>query len=194
MVFSLRKIPPLDLNIILNDSKVEQVYVFKFLGVNIDTHLVWANHIDYIKKKISKGLGILYKAKRYLQSRTLLTLYYSFIYPYLMYCVDVWGAASRKKMLSLLRLQKRAGRIIKFAPRLTESEPLFKSLEMLSVFKLYMLKISLVMFKFYHGKIAGCISELFVKNSEVNGRITRQSDMLHVPFTRKESVKKTIRY
>ena len=75
-------------SVILNDIKlnceiIEKVEHFKFLGVHIDNRLNWSYHIQCIRKKMSKGINILYRAKDCLKYDTLLTLYYSFIYPYI---------------------------------------------------------------------------------------------------------------
>ena len=63
----------------------------KFLGVMVGSHLSYESHINHIKGKISRGMGILYKAKKYLNDSALLTMYYAFIYPYYAYCITVWG-------------------------------------------------------------------------------------------------------
>ena len=65
---------------------IPQVEHTKFLGVQLDS---WSTHGSYIKCKIAKGVGIISKAKRVLTKPTLLTLYYTFIYPYLRYCIEV---------------------------------------------------------------------------------------------------------
>ena len=72
-------------------EKIEMVHETKFLGVMLDSKLSWQPHIAYISKKISKGIGILCKARKYLPQKCLITLYYSFIYPYMNYCLEVWG-------------------------------------------------------------------------------------------------------
>ena len=35
----------------------------KFLGVMVDEHLNWKDHINVIESKLSKNLGLLHKAK-----------------------------------------------------------------------------------------------------------------------------------
>ena len=112
MVFSLRKSYSVSDDVTLKGEGIEQVSTFRFLGVIIDSKLCWSDHIQYIKKKMSKGIGILHKAKKILQKESLLTLYNCFIYPYIIYCIEVWGAASLKNLMSVLRLQKRAVRLL----------------------------------------------------------------------------------
>ena len=58
----------------------------------VDNKLNSAERSVYVKRKISK-FGILNKAKRVLTKSYLVTLYYSFIFPYLTYRIDVWGIA-----------------------------------------------------------------------------------------------------
>ena len=118
-------------NILLNGEIIDKVNHFKFLGVIIDSHLSWMDHVQHIRKKISKGIGILYKTKDYLKSDTLLTLYYSFVYPNLIYCIEVWGAITKGNLISLLKTQKRVVRMIKSVPIRTESAPVFSKLKML---------------------------------------------------------------
>ena len=58
------------------------------------TKLSFSRHVSYIKNKISKGIGIIIKARKYLNRKSLLDLYHAFVYPYLTYCIEVWGNMS----------------------------------------------------------------------------------------------------
>ena len=46
-----------DLNIFVNDKKIKKVQTSESLGLTIDEHLTWKNHIDNITKKISSGIS-----------------------------------------------------------------------------------------------------------------------------------------
>ena len=65
--------------------KVKRVESIKFLGVLLDKNLSWRDHIKYIENKIVKNVGLLYRAKLFLDKNSLLTLYYSYIHTYLNY-------------------------------------------------------------------------------------------------------------
>ena len=67
----------------INDNEIKHVESTKFLGICIDSNLTWKAHINHIVTKVAKTTGILYKARHFLPSQTLRTLYYSLIYPYL---------------------------------------------------------------------------------------------------------------
>ena len=89
------------------DEKIEQVEQIKFLGVILDENLTWKKHIQYLNRKIAKNIGIISKARTILNKKTLLTLYYTFIYPYLNYCITSWGSANKTILDPLIKLQKK---------------------------------------------------------------------------------------
>ena len=63
----------------LNNYKIERIPSIKFLGVLLDENLSRKDHIKYNEKKISKNIGILYKARDYLSKESLLSLFYAYI-------------------------------------------------------------------------------------------------------------------
>ena len=125
IVFRSIKNYPNEINTVkINNQTLNKVKSTKFLGVNFDEFLNWAEHINTVKTKISRGIGILCKARRVLKTSTLVTLYNSFVYPYINYCIEVWGGASDKSIKSLFKVQKRAVRIIKSASYLAHTQPI----------------------------------------------------------------------
>ena len=79
-----------NIKILINNNIVDHINYSKFLGVIIDSKLNWAAHIIYIKNNISKSIGILLKIRKVLQNHTMRNMYFTFIYPYLIYCIEVW--------------------------------------------------------------------------------------------------------
>jgi hypothetical protein len=71
----------LNLVIQYNNEMITQKQYIKFLGVYIDEHLSWKEHINYICNKIAKSVGIIYRSQYLLSSVTRLSLYYTLIYP-----------------------------------------------------------------------------------------------------------------
>ena len=87
-------------------------------------------------KKNSKSSGILFKVKNYLAKNTLKQLYYSFVYPYLIYGIKIWGNASNIHLYPINKLQKRCVKIITFSHYLDSTSPLFRKPEILNSKKL----------------------------------------------------------
>ena len=112
----------------LNNYALKRVNYFKFLGVIIDDGSKWTNHISYIKNKIAKRFGIILRARRFFNRKTLLNLYHSFIFPYLIYCVEIWGNTADMYLLPLIKLQKKIVRAITFSKYLAHTAAFFLTL------------------------------------------------------------------
>ena len=78
-------------DVIMNGSLLNRANQVKYLGIIIDHKLNWVQHITYVKNKIAKGVGIMYKARRFLNKACLTNLYHTYIYPYLIYIVLRFG-------------------------------------------------------------------------------------------------------
>ena len=79
---------------------MQRIYSTKFLGIIIDSKLSWIDHIEQIKKKITKSLGVLCKSRKILNINTLLTLHYS---------LGFWGSVNKMLFFSsVFKLRKRA--------------------------------------------------------------------------------------
>ena len=78
-------------DVIMDGSLLNRENQVIYFGIIIDHKLNWVQHITYVKYKIAKGVGIMYKARRFLSKACLTNLYHTYIYPYLIYCIEVWG-------------------------------------------------------------------------------------------------------
>ena len=56
----------LENELLIHDIKIEMKSHTKFLGVLVDEHLTFEEHCKFIKGKIARGIGILYKGKNIL--------------------------------------------------------------------------------------------------------------------------------
>ena len=80
---------------------------FKYLGVIINQKLNGTQHIDYVKIKFSKGIGIMYRTRNCLTKKSLMNLCSSYIYPYLIYCIEIWGISPQTHLNPLPLMQKK---------------------------------------------------------------------------------------
>ena len=86
MIFRPRqKTLPITRQIIIENNVLEQVDNTKFLGVYIDQHLTWKTHVHFIAAKISKSVGLLYKAKYICPQNLFLHYTMCLLNPYLTY-------------------------------------------------------------------------------------------------------------
>ena len=118
----------------------------KFLGVILDEHLSWKEHINLVESKISKNIGIMYKAK-YLNINCLKNIYYSFIHSYINYCNIAWASTYCSKLIKIYNHQKHAIRLIMNANRYDKSQPLMKQLGVLNIYQINIQQVLILMFK-----------------------------------------------
>ena len=57
-----------------NNTEIKRENSVKLLGVIIDENLTWKNHIKVIENKISKNIGVLYRASHLLDFKNLLKI------------------------------------------------------------------------------------------------------------------------
>ena len=123
----------------MENTLIKQVVETKFLGIIIDQHLSWKSHFSFISKKILKTVGIIAKARYYLSSKSLLTLYYCLVYPYLTYCNVAWSSTYCFNLNCIYLLQKRIVRLISKAGYWANIAPLFSKLKFLTYIALILL-------------------------------------------------------
>ena len=116
----------------IRNQNITSVNNTQFFGVIIDNKLKWLDHITFIKNKISKSIGIINKIRKFFNKKTLRNLYYTFVDPYHIYCIEIWGNTHDSYLSPLIKLQKKAVRIITFSHYLEHSAPLFKQLDILN--------------------------------------------------------------
>ena len=126
----------------INDTIIERVDTFNFLGLHISHDFKWKTHIQTVSQKLSKITGILHKIKEEYPSSILKSIYNTLMFLHVHYCILSWGSQCQETYL----LQKRAIRNIKKAPyRADHTELICKSLKVIKVEDMYYLAI----LKFY---------------------------------------------
>ena len=90
----------------IDGEATAEVTKWKFLGVIIDNKMSWKDHISFVCREVARGIGVIIKVREVLHSESMKCLYYSFIYPYMIYCNQVWGSACKTNIEPLLILQK----------------------------------------------------------------------------------------
>ena len=132
MLFSYRKQIQLP-DIKIGNYKILQTECTKFLGIFIDNNLTFKNHISYIRQKISKSIGVLYKLNKYLPSSVLYKLYYALVFPYFLYGIEAWHATYDNITKPLFILQKKTIRAINNLEYRAHTNNYFKSSSILKL-------------------------------------------------------------
>ena len=79
------------MNFPLSGQKIRQKTCTKYLGVLLDEHVLFKDHINTLKQKLNRASGILAKLRHDLSFDILKTVYYSLFDTHLHYASQVWG-------------------------------------------------------------------------------------------------------
>ena len=194
MIFHRVKFKTTGQDVVMQNSAFTCVTTAKFLRVIIDHKFKWNDHITYVKNKISKSIGILYKIRRFLDMNTLIQTYHSFVFPYLIYCIGIWGNASAIHLEPLINIQKKSIRAVTFSEFSALSEPLLQRTNILNFDKKVFQRICLMMFKYHIGDIPKPILDLFQTNNNYHSYSARNSQSLRTPIGKSKAIYQTFTY
>ena len=175
LVFHNKKKPIDKIEIFIDNKAIDQKNNTKFLGVFIDDKLTWKKHIDHVSKKLSRGIGVICKARRLLNLNAMKTLYHSFIYPYLMYCNHVWAVTCPTNLKGIRVLQNKIISIMTSAKRYTRLEPLYEKLGILRFDNINKFLYAKFMYKWHHKEVPSVFINCFPHIKDIHDHNTRQS-------------------
>ena len=115
----------------LNSSILQVSNNINYLGVIIDSKLLFKEHILKLQSKLSRAVAIMYKLKHIVPLRILIRLYHAFFHSHLLYGLLVWSATYTSYLQPINILQNKVLRIISNKQRWTNSTILFSGLKIL---------------------------------------------------------------
>ena len=120
------------MNFCLSGQKIRQKTCTKYLGVLIDEHLLFKDHINFLKQKLNRANGILAKLRHHLPSDILKTVYYS-LFLHICYACQVLGQSNSDILVMVQRAQNKAIRKINFKEERHPSAPLYSETKILNL-------------------------------------------------------------
>ena len=174
-------VPPLS----LGQATLERVGVgqcetsVRFLGLWVDGHLNFSDHINKVKNKVNTGLHFLRQAKDNSPIRIRLNIYRALIESNLRFAATIYGSAQANKLEELFMLQKKAVRLIANAFYIAHTDPLFLKFRILKLQDLLSLLRASIIYQYRSGQLPASFDRhffTFVSDSER----PRRSDPLFV--------------
>ena len=181
MLFSNKRGNPI-FNINLDNVIINEVEETTFLGIIIDKKLNWKSHIRHLCNKTSKGVAILRIFRNVFPKHILKTIYMSLIFSYLNYCNLVWGGSDKSIIDPLIKIQKKAVRIIDKASYLAHTPQIYKTHKILPVEKVYDLKCLLFSYKCINNIDFPIFRNKILQNQSVHNHNTRDRDKYRLSY------------
>ena len=155
----------------------------KFLGVIIYENLSWKKHISIFGSKLSRAIGVLYKARSFINEKSRKRLYFSLIHSHLNYANIAWGRTHVSKLNKLHRLQKNTCKVVKCKGKYDSSGFLMKEMNGLNIFNMNLMQHLIFMYKFKNGQLPQNFLKYFrTSESERYNLRSNKSDSFYLPF------------
>jgi hypothetical protein len=148
---------------------IENVKVANFLGLIIDNRLKWGCHIDALATKLSRALFSVRSIRKISDIDTTKLVYYANIESRIRYGLEFWGSTPKSRKIFVL--QKKAIRIMFNKGNRVHCKPLFRKLNIFTLYSLYILQIT-VQIKIQYDRLQ--------KVKDSHQHFTRNGDNLNV--------------
>ena len=114
LIGSNSRLRRIDSIVISADGKqLKEAQCFPYLGLIINQNLTWEDHIEHMRNKINKKLGLLRRIKSCLPLSARITFFNSFVLPLFDYGDIIWGDRGNTTLMAELQiLHNKAARII----------------------------------------------------------------------------------
>ena len=122
----------------------------------------------------------------------MMLLYNTLILPHFIYCIQIWANSSNQNMSRILKLQKKAVRIISHSNYLAHTQPIFYSLKVLNIYDIYILQSAIFMYLCSKKRLPISLMNNFCLNKSVHNYQTRSVENYHIPRVRLTACEKSI--
>lgn len=175
----------------IDDVNIEKVDEFIFLGLTLDSNLNWKKHTEKVSNKCSKIIGILNRLKYVLPVQIKVLLYNSLLLSHINYCIMAWGYQGNRVM----KIQKKAMRIITLNKYNSHTEPLFKKLNLLKVEDILKLQELKFYFRYIHKNLPDYLLKWqIVPKDNIHNYDTRNTQNIYTFRTKHDFAMKCLKY
>ena len=181
----------------MGDIVLERVKNIKYLGLIMDENLVWKNHIQFLKTKLTSSCNIMYKLRYYVPLKSRISIYYSLFYSYLQYGIICWGSTFKSIWKPLLTLQKKIIKAMLFKPLHTSCEPLFLELNLLKLPDVYRLELAKHVHKHNSNSLPSAFQNQYVQVNTTHDHSTRsavQNNLIKLRYKKSTAGQRTTTY
>lgn len=183
-----KKMEQSTLQLNVNSTELEQVNSHKLLGVTIDCQLTFDQHVENLCTKLSQRIAVLRKIRRFFPIDQRKLYYNAMIKQTMLYASTISTPCSAEKLQKVFKLQKRAARVILGADTKANSVQLFRKLDWVPFFHEAKVNRSLMVYKRLSGDCPPYMSQMLVRNADINERPSRHGQLnLVCPRFKRES-------
>ena len=135
-----------------NKYHIKEFKSCKYFGLFVDNELKFNLHIDYIKKKIQKRIGAMYRGSSLLPIKYRKMFANALMLPHFDYLDTIYGRASKSKLHELDILYKKVGKIALGVEKTESSLNVYKDMKWLPLHLRQQVHLTTYMFNIIKGQ------------------------------------------
>ena len=189
-----RKLHNKKLMVKYKNERLDNTESIKYLGVILDSQLLWNEHVAYIRNKLGRSIGCIRRIKHLLPQKIMINLYYSLILPHIDYCCTAWGTCSKTNLILIQRLQNKYARLVLNADWHTSQCYLMTTLNWQTVEKRIKYQYCLLVYKVLNNLAPSYLRNLIIRLNPIYTTRYSENSSLSVPHPRTEYKKRSFSY
>ena len=189
----LKKLPS-SMTLSFLGKDINPVFSAKDLGVILDWHLTYNEHIKRLVSSCTAKLCQINRVKDSFDKETLKFIISSLVISKLFYCSSTWSNTSSTNISKLQEVQNFACRIITNTRKFDHITPALRQISWLPVKEQLLLRDSIMTYKCLNSLVPQYLSEKFSKRSSIHSRLTRNQDTLQIPLYRTATGQRSFHY
>ena len=156
----------------------------KDLGVIIDKHLSFNDHIDALASDLVGKLAMISRIRHLFDKHTLFTIINSIVFTKLFYCSSVWSGTSKSNISKLQQVQNFAVRVLSGHRKFDHISPTLKENKILPVAQVLKFRDAVQMYKCENNLAPMYLTNMFKKRSAYHKYSTRTANEINLPKCR----------
>ena len=172
------------------------VNCYQYLGIELDSHLKFNKHVDYLKRKLYVKMKSLGRIKQFISNDLALDLYRSLILPHIDYGDMIYDAMSDTLANQVQVIQNNCLRICLGRDSRSSTKALHDDAELVRLSARRKQHVTQQVYKGLSEQSTPLINNMYIKVSEMHTLCTRSSanELLAVPSVSMELCRGNIKY
>lgn len=183
--------------LMINNYLVEYATIFKYLGLFVDSHLKYHEHVKQLTNKLSFQAYVSSRLGYKLDLSAAKSLYYAFTYSSIMYSIAVFGGVFVSTNCGARLIRKHRRIILNlFRPHFRghSFNSILRLVGLLKVEDAYRLRVACIMYEFVRNNKYQFLKDLLPLNIPNQTHNTRNCNKFELPFPRVENIRINFKY
>ena len=169
------KLTDIPYKIHFGNSSISRSNSVKYLGVILDKHLTWNEHIADTCNKLKRYFKIFYSIRRLLNTEQVKTIYYALIYSRIKYGILVYRSANKNRIARIQTLQNKLLKVLLSRNYRHSTNKLHNELEILKVNDIAKVDSLTFIHNYFSNKLPRVFNHYFTTVGNVHNINTRGS-------------------